>query len=137
MVSLSLEVVPLAYMLRKLAGGRGKERKQKRERRAGSSGGERWREVGPLPICRGSVPVGVGRKRKERRTESVERAAVAARGGASAYMPGLPVGLGGRGEEENGERAARSSAGHREGKMRVRERRKEGERENFQRWCSR
>ena len=96
MVSLSLEVVPLAYMLRKLAGRRGKERKQKRERRAGSSGGERWREVGPLPICRGSVPVGVGRKRKERRTESVERAAVAARGGASAYMPGKLAGGPGR-----------------------------------------
>ena len=52
--------------------------------------------MGPLPICRGSVPVGVGRKRKERRTESVERAAVAARGGASAYMPGKLAGGPGR-----------------------------------------
>ena len=128
MVSLSLEVVPLAYMLRKLAGGRGKERKQKRERGAGSSGGERWGHcLYAEEACRWAWE---GK-------ESVERAAVAARGGASAYMPGLPVGLGGRGEEENGERAARSSAGHREGKMRVRERRKEGERESFQRRCSR
>ena len=58
MVSLSLEVVPLAYMLRKLAGGRGKERKQKRERRAGSSGGERWREV-----ARGGATAYMPRKR--------------------------------------------------------------------------
>ena len=91
MESLSLEVVPLAYMLRKLAGGRGKERKQKRKRGAGSSGGERWghclyaeggqqwrRGVVPLPICQACRWAWEGEEK--RRTESVQRAAAPAIG---------------------------------------------------------
>ena len=108
MVSLSLEVVPLAYMLRKLAGRRGKERKQKRERRAGSSGGERWGHcLYAEEACRWAW------EGKERRGE---RRALSGQQWRRGVVPlpicqgSLPVGLGGRGEEENGERAARSSA---------------------------